>query len=207
MPGGHRHVVRAQAGADLSPKRSLGAIEGVPERALIVEDDPSVSRAFGRLLESWGVRDVATAATLDSGLADLDPSIGLVLADLGLPDGRGLEVVRAALALDPQPIVIVVSGGWNDDELRQLSGLGVCFVAKPACPHTLRAPLDQLVAARVRNERGLEAAVDDAERRSLDVALAETAGNISRAAELLGVSRQRVQQLMDRHGRPRRDKP
>jgi DNA-binding NtrC family response regulator len=207
-----RHGTRRQAGRQAgrqaavvpSSPSSLRGIDGVADRALILEDDSGVARALAGLVRSWGTHDVVIAASVAEGRVLLDPTIGLVLADLGLPDGRGIAVVRAARALDPQPIVIVVSGNWIDEELEELGDLGVCFVAKPPCPHTLHALVERLIVARSREERGLDEELDDAERAALDAALAATGGNISRAAQLLRVPRQRVQQLMDRHGRPRR---
>lgn len=188
---------------DRSWPRSLAAIEGVADRALILEDNDLVARAHDGLLRSWGVRDVVIAATVAEGHAALDPSIGLVVADLGLPDGRGIEVVRAALALEPRPVIIVVSGNSTHQEFEEVVDAGVCFVAKPSSPQTLRAVLEQLIAERAREKRGLDEALDDTERQELDAALAASGGNISRTAEILGVSRQRVQKLMDRHGRTR----
>ena len=77
---------------------------------LIVEDEPDMIATYERLLRRHGYRTVA-AQSRRAGLAAIE--IGppdLLIADLVLSDGDGLDVVRAARALPRPPPVIVVSG-------------------------------------------------------------------------------------------------
>lgn len=76
---------------------------------LIVEDEPDMMATYERLLRRHGYRTIA-ARSRAAGLAAI--VIGppdLVIADLRLSDGDGLDVVRAARALPRPPPVIVVS--------------------------------------------------------------------------------------------------
>ena len=60
------------------------------------------------------------------------PRLDLVISDLRLPDGDGLDVVRAARALSDPPPVIVVTGYPSDNLRRAALGAGAAtFLAKP----------------------------------------------------------------------------
>ena len=65
-------------------------------RPLIVEDDPAFSSLLNRILqEDAGFEGAIIAATLAEArkvLGKVDPP--LVLLDLGLPDGRGVELLK-----------------------------------------------------------------------------------------------------------------
>ena len=84
-----------------------GAID---ERILIVEDDPAT---LGWLLAELG----AVAGVQASGCASVaearrwleQHTPHIVLTDLGLPDGSGIEVIGLALRLHPQCEVLVIS--------------------------------------------------------------------------------------------------
>ena len=78
---------------------------------LVVEDEPDMIATYERLLRRHGYRTIAAQTRL-AGLAAIE--IGppdLLIADLALSDGDGLDVVvRASRALPRPPPVIVVSG-------------------------------------------------------------------------------------------------
>jgi len=74
----------------------------------VVEDEPDLVNTYGRLLRRMG-RRMAVARTRKEALAALGASsFELVIADVRLPDGDGLDVVRAARALaKPLPVIVV----------------------------------------------------------------------------------------------------
>ena len=80
------------------------------ERILIVDDEESI-RTF---LQKVCVREhyqVSTAADLRSAQESLaDGPYNLVILDLSLPDGSGLEVLRQAKAVHPESEVIILTG-------------------------------------------------------------------------------------------------
>ena len=79
-------------------------------RVLVVEDDAATAKGLELLLREFGL-DVMTAGTLAEGraaLAAFDPDV--CLTDLQLPDGDGLDFIRAARAANAQREVVVLTG-------------------------------------------------------------------------------------------------
>src|SRR5688572_28594681 len=67
-------------------------------RILLVEDDPATLRAMSLLLARAGHR-VTTAQSIAIALdAAQGDDFDWVISDLGLPDGRGTELMRSLLA-------------------------------------------------------------------------------------------------------------
>ena len=86
-------------------------------RVLVVEDDDAIAAPLAEGLNRAGYRPqrVMTAAAA-LGATDYD----LVLLDLGLPDGDGLDVCRQLRARSDVPIVVVSA---RDDEVDRVLGL------------------------------------------------------------------------------------
>ncbi len=76
---------------------------------LVVEDEADMAATYERLLRRAGHR-VVTADSRAAGL-QLLKSVRpkLVISDLRLLDGDGLDIIRAARTLDPPPPVIIVT--------------------------------------------------------------------------------------------------
>lgn len=119
---------------------SQGSI--MPRRVLVVDDEADFLATYERLLRRQG-HQVVTATSRAAGLAALARERPhLVIADLRLRDGDGLDVVRAARdALEP-PAVIVVTGYPSDETRRAALGAGAtAFLAKPFAAAVLLAAI------------------------------------------------------------------
>lgn len=79
-------------------------------RVLLIEDSVLITSALRVLLESQGyeVRVSRTVADATRAIADFAPHV--VLVDLTLPDGDGLEVVQSFPEAQPRPKVLVMTG-------------------------------------------------------------------------------------------------
>lgn len=81
----------------------------IPPTVLAVDDQLDLLATYYRLLTRRGYR-VVTAPSRTTGLAAVERERPqLVIADLYLPDGDGLDVIRAARTLAPPAPVIVVT--------------------------------------------------------------------------------------------------
>jgi PAS domain S-box-containing protein len=86
-------------------------------RILIVEDDADSGAMLALFLRSRGYT-VEIAPSLAHGLRRLEEGWDVVLSDLGLPDGSGLEVAKRARALPhPPPRLIAFTGYGFDDHV------------------------------------------------------------------------------------------
>ena len=79
-------------------------------KILIVDDEVGIHRGVQRALEPQGY-SIETAATLEEGLQKIrQAKFDLVLLDVMLPDGRGIDLVAPAHEIDPDIVVIIVTG-------------------------------------------------------------------------------------------------
>lgn len=110
-------------------------------RALIVDDDVSLSRMLSRCLGLWGW--VPDAAPRVSAALEFfkQGSYDLLLCDVDLPDGDGITLSRALLKANPSLAVVIISG--NTENLAQARGVGfTACLRKPFSLDDLRALID-----------------------------------------------------------------
>lgn len=177
---------------------------------LVVEDDPLVRRTLVRLMsgKGWKVRETGR---VDHALRALreEKIVSLVLLDVRLGDQSAVSVAAAAARKTPAPAVVAISGSATPEEAFELGRHGVrAFVPKVQ----LVSKLDQLLALAKRvpplepvlkaqvGARALKDAQDTVRHVMLDEALALEEGCQAGAARRLGLTRQAVQQLMQRRG-------
>ena len=101
-------------------------------RVLVVEDEADLVVTYERLLRRHGYRVVSTGSR-EAGLAALQAEQPhLLIVDLRLPDGDGLDVVRAARALPiPTPVIVVSGFTSNDSRNAALAAGASAVLAKP----------------------------------------------------------------------------
>jgi PAS domain S-box-containing protein len=82
---------------------------------LLVEDHIDTSRALSRLLERDG-HQVTSAFTIEDAIGHLkQESFDLILSDIGLPDGTGLDLIRKARAISAAPAIALTGFGMEED--------------------------------------------------------------------------------------------
>jgi PAS domain S-box-containing protein len=125
------------AGSDRPVKRA---------RVLLVEDDVLIRMATAEMLADLG-HEVVEAGTIAEASALLNSEVVQVMVtDLGLPDGHGMELVRLVSATHPEIAVIIASGAdllkhTDDSNLRcPIIGLN-----KPYDQRALEVALQQCV--------------------------------------------------------------
>lgn len=174
-------------------------------KVVIVEDDAVLRRALSRALRDWGAQ-VTEAESVTTALACLAQRPELVVLDVRLPDGSGIDVARAALRTHPVPLMVAMSGEASASEGFELAQVGVCgYLSKPLVFEDFMATLDAVLQSPPdlgphltpqvgrRPFQEIQAAV----RRSMvEQALSLSGGNRTGAARLLKVSRQAVQQMI-----------
>ncbi|WP_341479927.1 response regulator transcription factor [Anaerofilum hominis] len=98
---------------------------------LLVEDEAAIAAPLASLLRAEGWR-VAVCGTVRAALAQLeDGRPDAVLVDLGLPDGDGAEVCRAARRAGDASVVILTARGDEASVVRGLEQGADDYVTKP----------------------------------------------------------------------------
>ena len=120
------------------------------ERILLIEDDQALGRGIALALAGEG-REIRVAATLAQGRPALgEEEYALVLLDLNLPDGNGLDFLPALRRTSGVPVLILTA---NDLESDQVAGLELGaddYVTKPFSLAVLLAKTEALI----RRSRG-----------------------------------------------------
>ncbi len=119
-------------------------------RVLLVEDDPSIRRFVAMALQDLPIQ-LLEAATLADARWRLDEApVRLLLCDLMLPDGSGVDLLQS-LATDPErrsgAHLVAFSAGISAERRQQLMELGVDEVlSKPVSLVMLEACVERALA-------------------------------------------------------------
>lgn len=115
-------------------------------RILLVEDDDQLARRLSERLRSSGFAvDVARSLGEGEAWPDMD-KIELVILDLGLPDGTGLELLHIWRSRKVTcPILILTARGSWQDKVEGLNAGADDFVVKPVRFEELLARLHALL--------------------------------------------------------------
>jgi DNA-binding NtrC family response regulator len=121
-------------------------------RLVVVEDEAYVRESLGALLRGRGY-DVTLADGVEAAMQLLRKGpVDLVLTDLNMPGGGGLEVVKRTHALAPETPVVVLTGfGTVSSAVECLKAGATDYILKPADPDAL-----EVAFARAMRQRSLE---------------------------------------------------
>jgi DNA-binding NtrC family response regulator len=174
-------------------------------KALIVEDDRDVQRAARVALAAHfsSIELAENAMRLDQWL---DAATEVVLLDMNFVSGQhsgrdGLNALARIRVIDPSvSVVLMTAYGSVTLAVEALKQGAVDFVLKPWRNEELvtmvRAAAERTRAARA----GRSLDLDTIERRAIAQALERHHGNISGAAQALGLSRPALYRRMSKHG-------
>jgi two-component system response regulator PilR (NtrC family) len=103
------------------------------DRILVVDDEPDLVKTYERLLQHKGYRVVSAGSCRDGLVVVEREPLALVLTDIRLPDGDGLDIVRAARRTTPSPTPTLVITGFASEAGRAaaLAAGASGYLAKP----------------------------------------------------------------------------
>lgn len=116
---------------------------------LIVDDDTTICRLLIEMVERDG-HDATSVFTLGEGVqaAGLN-SFDLVLLDVELPDGNGLEAIPVFRGTDSAPEVIIITGVGHPDGAEIAIANGAWdYIQKPISPRKVILPLTRVLQYR-----------------------------------------------------------
>lgn len=172
----------------------------------MVEDDAPLARTLSEVAADYA-SDVVCAGTVAEAcqlIADQMPDI--IALDFSLPDGTGLDVLEFLHGKEPTPAVVAITGEASPHQSFRLGRAGVrTFLSKPCSLADVRHAIhDALLhipepAQKAREAVGKTPIVDvesQVRKAMVSEAMAQAKGSISKAASLLGISRQRLQYIL-----------
>ena len=118
-------------------------------RALIIDDHAVVRSGIRRALESRGDIHVFEAASKAEALAQIaHVSPQLLIIDINLPDGSGLEIVSWVRTISTEMAIVVLTFNESDDFLLSAMRAGASAYVNKSAPLTeLTAAVDHALAS------------------------------------------------------------
>ncbi len=129
-------LLRAPGGATV-----VSGTDGRPASVLLVEDDPVNRQSIGDMLSAVGYRMRSVASRADALAAMSKSPADIVVLDVQLPDGSGLEIVNALRSAADRPIAIVALSADRIGDTAERAMNAGCdrFGLKPIPAHDLLA--------------------------------------------------------------------
>jgi DNA-binding response OmpR family regulator len=153
----------------------MAPAERPPSTIVVIDDEPGIVDFVELGLRHEGF-NVQSAGTVAAGLALIrQEQPDLVIADVGLPDGDGFELLRRLRAESDVPVVMRTARGELDDRDRGLELGADDYVAKPFHMAEL------LARVRAHLRRRGSAPGEDAPLRFADLELDHATRRVSRA--------------------------
>lgn len=124
----------------------------MPDRVLVVDDDPAAREIIARLLEegSFAVVTAASGSEAIELLADDDANFGAVLTDVSMPDMTGVELAYWVRDHHPSLPVAIISGDISDLERSVVARAGVPFLKKPVRAEALHTAVREAIRQATR---------------------------------------------------------
>jgi len=154
---------------------------------LVVDDEPLVRAAVVQILTQAGYAVLAAASLAEARGRLLEHDVDVMVCDVRLPDGSGVELVRATAEQLPDVAVVMLTGVDDPDLAAEVFRLGAAaYIVKPFGGNELL--INVANALRLRDlERGRRAHEAEMERklvdrtRSLQSALRQLEGGAARS--------------------------
>ena len=124
----------------------------MPDRVLVVDDDPAAREIIARFLEegSFAVVTAASGSEAIELLADDDANFGAVLTDVSMPDMTGVELAYWVRDHHPSLPVAIISGDISDLERSVVARAGVPFLKKPVRAEALHTAVREAIRQATR---------------------------------------------------------
>ena len=118
-------------------------------RALVVDDDRPTRLALTELVAEEGFTAIAAGSLREARACMLQASPDVVLLDLMLPDGKGLDLIADLHARNGHAEVVVITGHATLESAVEALRRGACdYLTKPVDPARLKTMLANLARSR-----------------------------------------------------------
>lgn len=122
-----------------------------PAKVLIIEDEKQIRRFVRVAVEEEGCL-VSEAETMSQGLLEAGSrKPDLLILDLGLPDGNGIDLIRDLRSWSDVPVLILSARSQENDKIDALDAGADDYLTKPFSVGELRARVRALLRRRSRS--------------------------------------------------------
>lgn len=122
-----------------------------PAKVLLIEDEKQIRRFVRAAVEEEGCQ-VAEAETMAQGLIEAGTrKPDLLILDLGLPDGNGIDLIRDLRSWSDVPVLILSARSQETDKIDALDAGADDYLTKPFSVGELRARVRALLRRRARS--------------------------------------------------------
>jgi two-component system KDP operon response regulator KdpE len=129
-------------------------------KVLLIEDEKQIRRFVRAALEDEGCQ-VIEAETMAQGLIEAGSrKPDLLVLDLGLPDGNGVDLIRDLRGWSDVPILILSARSQENDKIDALDAGADDYLTKPFAVGELRARVRALLRRRYRNSEAATPVVE-----------------------------------------------
>ncbi|MEO8481037.1 MAG: response regulator [Acidobacteriota bacterium] len=167
---------------------------------LLVEDDDALRGRLARAFASRGidVRQAANSREAET-LAREDPP-ELVVLDLRMPDGSGLDLIPTLIQIDPNTRIVVLTGyGSVATAIEAIRRGATHYLTKPADADEILAAFERGSGPRADTPQLQPMSLDRVEWEHINRVLVDCQGNISEAARVLQIHRRSLQRKLAKY--------
>jgi two-component system KDP operon response regulator KdpE len=120
---------------------------------LAIEDEPGIRHILRALLEADHYRFIEADTAARGEIEARSHKPDLLIVDLGLPDGNGVDLIRRVRSWSPVPIIVLSARTMEEQKIAALDAGADDYVTKPFSTPELLA---RVRAALRRNVRGTD---------------------------------------------------
>ena len=128
-------------------------------RVLVVEDDPAIRAGISHQLRRAGYLPFVAATVAEARVRLRNTAVDLILLDLGLPDGSGLDLLNDLRQDDAEhariPVVVLTGRDPAEVKAPSLRGGAQVFLRKPAREAAILDAVAKLMGASERTPDNL----------------------------------------------------
>ncbi|MEG6614791.1 response regulator transcription factor [Pseudoclostridium thermosuccinogenes] len=122
---------------------------------LLIEDDENLSRGIAFAFEKSGYQ-VISANSIKEGKRLLEQhEAHLIILDLGLPDGNGIDLCKEIRAYSKIPIIMLTACDLETDEVQGLMSGADDYITKPFSLSVLRARVETVLRRLESNKNSV----------------------------------------------------
>jgi two-component system, NtrC family, response regulator AtoC len=146
-----------------------------PEKILIVDDDRFVRMALGEALRSWNYKTLVAENVAEAKKIFDEEEPAIVMLDIDLPDGSGLDVLNDIKEKKPETIAVIITGNIDvPNVIKALRGGAYDFIGKPVKLEELRVTLRNAVEAKTLRREVKQARIERSRGFSFSEILGES---------------------------------